>query len=127
MYLYDSTHSKQVQKKIENVFDGMSYMGGVITIIPVSKIFLQTFLLVWFSSKTTSLDCKVKDRTKINKNMRGVLQYEFLHISFISKFDPKHFSFLSLGPNMRFFISQGVAFSDADRPRLGEAPICGWL
>ena len=103
MYLYDSTHSKQVQKKIENVFDGMSYMGGVITIIPVSKIFLQTFLLVRFSSKTASLDCKVKDRTKINKNMRGVLQYEFLHISFISKFDPKYFSFLSLGPKMRFF------------------------
>ena len=59
--------------------------------------------------------------------MRGVIQYEFLHILFISKFDPKNFSFLSLGPNMHFFYISRGPFSDADGPRLDEAPICGWL
>eukprot|EP00493_Phyllostaurus_siculus_P020880 UN21205 len=105
----------------------MSYIGGVLTIIPVSKIFLQTFLLVRFSPKTTSLDCKVKDRIKINKNVRGVLQYEFLHISFISKFDPKHFSFYHWAQRCVFLNISNECFFDADRPRLGEAPICGWL
>eukprot|EP00493_Phyllostaurus_siculus_P020883 UN21208 len=45
----------------------MSYMGGVLTLILVSKMYLQAFFISTVFFKTNSLDCKPKDRTKSNK------------------------------------------------------------
>ena len=102
-------------------------MGGVLTLIPVSKMFLQAFLLVLFSSKTASLDCKVKDRTKTNNICEELFSMSSYIFHSSRNSIPNIFHFYHWAQICVFFISQGVAFSDADRPRLGEAPICGWL
>ena len=41
-YIIQLIQSKS-KETIKNVFDGMSYMGGVLTLIPDSKMFLQAF------------------------------------------------------------------------------------
>ena len=105
----------------------MSYIGGVLTLIPVSKMFLQSFLLVRFSSKTASLDCKVKDRTKTNNICEELFNMSSYIFHSSRNSIPNIFHFYHWAQICVFFISQGGAFSDADRPRLGEAPICGWL
>ena len=48
---------RKSKETIKNVFDGMSYMGGVLTLIPVSKMFLQAFLIstVFFKNRFTGL------------------------------------------------------------------------
>ena len=68
------------------------------------------FLFVRFSSKTAFLDCKVKDRTKTN-NICEELFSMSSYIFHSSRNSIPNISFLSMGPNMRFFdISRGCFF-----------------
>ena len=66
------------------------------------------------SSQNNFLTLWSQKHGKKEQNGRGVLRDEFLHISFNSEYDSKHFSFLSLGPKMRsFWYLMGGTFSDA--------------
>ena len=72
-------------------FLGVSYSGGVLTHMIDSKIFIQMFFIICTSSKNSFSTLWGQQHGTKQQNGRGVLWDEFLHTSFISQYDSKHF------------------------------------